>query len=104
MIVNYTSLLNVGAIVKPNEDSPWIAKANKDGVALTSLGQFLTHIPFDLRVARMVALGAVVGKYPIDNTIILTPSFNYFIDSVEILATRTYHGLCLVTARGIYDA
>jgi hypothetical protein len=54
----------VGAIIRPGEEDPLAEKANKDGVALTSLGQFLTHIPFDLRVGRMVAFGAIVGKYP----------------------------------------
>ena len=64
IIFIYTSLLQVGAIIRPGEGDPLTERTNKDGVALTSLGQFLTHIPFDLRVGRMVAFGAIVGKYP----------------------------------------
>lgn len=53
--------------MRPQADDPLADRANKDGVALTSLGQFLMHIPFDLRIGRMVAFGAISGKYLFNN-------------------------------------
>jgi len=59
---SYISLHASGCILCPPKDHP-VPGVNADGVVLTSLGEFLQNLPFDVTVGKMVAIGALFEKY-----------------------------------------